>query len=326
MRVRPAVGDMSNGKGAALVDGMRPARINRRWLGRGAVTVGVAALLLWALIPAARGVALIANGSGRGTPDTRAAGIPVITVHFTASDGVKLAGWLAIASTYAPTVILVHGFKSNRLAMLPWARYLYAAGYNTLLYDSRGCGASSGWTIGVGATEPADVIGAVRYLEGLTNLHNKHFAALGVSLGAGDVILAAAREPALRAVIADSPWADERPQLDRMSSMKVGALDLPLLPYEPALVNTLIGGSLADAKPAAAVGKIAPRALMIITSADDANTTTAPADQQRINDAAGQPSVQWIAPSGGHAGALAAHPAEYQTRTLAFLAQYLGQP
>ncbi len=309
------------------MDGGKPARINRRWLARGILGLAAALLLLWALLPAARGVSLLANRSGRGMPATaRAAGMPVREVHFRASDGVALAGWLAIASPDAPTVILVHGFKGNRLSMLPWARYLYAAGYNVLLYDSRGCGASAGWAIGVGASEPADVIGATSYLQTLPDLRDKRFAALGVSLGAGDVILAAARDPSLAAVIADSPWADEQPQLDRMGALPIGPLAIPLLPYEPALVDTLVGARLADARPAAAASGIAPRALMLITSADDANTTTAPADQQRIFAAAGQPRVHWIAPSGGHAGAFYAHTADYEARTLAFLAQYLGAP
>ncbi len=302
-------------------------RIHRRWLVRGVLALGVALALLWALIPAARGVSLVANHAGRGAPaDTRLAGIPVREVHFAASDGVALAGWLAIASSDAPTVILVHGFKSNRLSMLPWARYLFAAGYNVLLYDSRGCGESAGWGIGVGATEPNDVIGAARYLQTLPDVRNTHVAVLGVSLGAGDAILAAARDSAIQTVIADSPWADEQPQLARMVSLPLGPLTVPLLSYEPALVDALVGARLEDARPAEVASSIAPRALMLITSADDENTTTAPSDQQRIYLTAGQPRVHWIAPSGGHAGALYAHAAEYQARTLAFLAQYLGAP
>jgi pimeloyl-ACP methyl ester carboxylesterase len=195
-----------------------------------------------------------------------------------------------------------------------------------LLYDSRGCGASDGWGIGVGATEPDDITGAVRYLQGLPGLTSKRFGALGVSLGAGDVILAAAREPALLAVIADSPWADERPQLDRMGSLPLGPLAVPALPYEAALVDRLTGARLEDASPASAAARIAPRALLIITSANDANATTTPADQARIFAATAQPKLQWIAPSGGHAGAYFAHTSEYQQRTISFLAQYVGLP
>ncbi len=302
--------------------------IRRRWLVRTAFSLVALLALVWALIPALRAVTLVANTSGRGAePDPRTAGsLPVSTVHFTATDGVALSGWLAIASPDAPTVILVHGFKGTGRSMLPWAHYLFNAGYNVLLYDSRGCGASAGWGIGVGATEPNDILGATRYLRSRPDLHNKRFAALGASLGAGDVLLAAARDPSLVAVIADSPWADERPQLDRTATLSAGRLTIPLLPCGPALVDALVGARLEDARPVAAAASITPRALMIITSADDHNTTTAPADQQRIYDAAGSPRFHWIAPSGGHASALYANTAQYQARTLAFLALYLGVP
>lgn len=70
------------------------------------------------------------------------------------------------AAPDAPTIILVHGFKATRVLMLPWARFLYAANFNLLLYDSRGCGASAGWRIGVGASEPDDIVGATRFLLG----------------------------------------------------------------------------------------------------------------------------------------------------------------
>jgi hypothetical protein len=64
----------------------------------------------------------------------------------------------------------------------------------------------------------------------------------------------------------------------------------------------------------------------LIHSADDANTTTPLSGERALFAAAGQPKQEWIAPSGGHAGALAAHPAEYQQRVLAFFAAYLGAP
>jgi uncharacterized protein len=283
-------------------------------------------LLAWATAPAVRAVTLVGTRSVRPAPDAATAGIPVRDVRFTASDGVQLAGWLALRSSDAPTIILVHGFKGSRSGMLPYARYLYAAGYNVLLYDSRGCGQSDGWKIGLGATETDDLIGAARYLAALPDLKVKRFGALGVSLGAGTVLLAAAREPSLAAVVADSAWADEQPQLDRMGSVPVGPLAVPVLHYEAALVNALIGADLSATRPLAVVGAIAPRAVMFIHSADDTNATTPLSREQALYAAAGNPKTEWIAPSGGHAGALAAHPDEYQRRTLNFFRAYLGTP
>ncbi|WIG58018.1 MAG: Hydrolase, alpha/beta fold family [Ktedonobacterales bacterium] len=300
----------------------------RRWFARWgwrrvALVAGLLMLFAWALAPAARGVTLVANRSGRGAPDPHSVGMPVREVHFAASDGVRLAGWLAMASPNAPSVILVHGFKGRRADMLPWARFLYAAGYNVLLYDSRGCGESDGWGIGLGATEPDDVIGAVRYLESLPDLRDKRFGVLGVSLGAGDALLAAAREPAIAAVVADSAWTDQQPQISRMTTLPFGPVTMPALPYEPALVDALIGARLEDARPLAVIGQISPRAVLLIASADDTNALTPLAGEQKLFAAAGNPKAQWIAPSGGHAGALAAHSAEYEQHVLAFFAQYL---
>ena len=281
-------------------------------------------VLLWAVAPAVRGVSLIATPLQRPTPNASQAGIPVTEVHFTAADGVRLAGWFALASPSAPTIILVHGFKGSRVEMLPWARFLYAAGDNVLLYDSRGCGQSQGWSIALGAREPDDVIGAVRYLASRPDLAVKRFGALGVSLGAGIVLLAAAREPRLAAVIADSAWADEQPQLARMSSVPVGPIAVPVLPYEPSLVDALIGARLESTSPLAAIARIAPRPVLLIHSADDHNTTTPLAGERALFAAAGQPKAEWIAPSGGHVGALFAHQADYERRVLAFFSAALA--
>jgi pimeloyl-ACP methyl ester carboxylesterase len=268
----------------------------------------------------------VGNWSHRGAPDAMLAGLPVQSVAFVAADGVRLAGWFALASPAAPTVVLAHGFKGSRMDMLPWARFLFGAGYNVLLYDSRGCGQSAGWGIALGAREADDIIGAVRYVRGRADLASHVVGALGVSLGAGDVLLAAARTPGLTAVVADSAWTDERPQIDRMGAIPVGALALPVPPYEPALVDALIGARLEATQPLRVIARIAPRAVLLIHSADDGNATTPLAGERALFVAAGMPKAQWIAPSGGHAGALRAHPAEYQRTVLAFFAAYLGAP
>jgi len=279
-------------------------------------------LLGWALIPALRAFTLVANNSDRSAP-ALPGDLPVQEVHFQASDGIHLAGWLVVASPNAPTIILVHGYKQTRTYMLPWARFLFAAGYNVLLYDSRGCGESEGWGITLGTREPDDVVGAVQYLQQRTDLHMKRFGALGISLGAGVVLLAAAREPALVATVADSAWADASLQINRMGSLDHPPLSLPLLPYGPALVNALIGANLANTRPLAVIGQISPRAVMLIHSADDQNATTPLSGEHLLYAAAGQPKEQWIAPSGGHIGALRVHTQEYEQRVLAFFASYL---
>ncbi|GCE29134.1 alpha/beta hydrolase [Dictyobacter alpinus] len=275
-------------------------------------------IVIWAFIPAIRSFTLVANSNRSHQTQTDPAGLPVKNVQFTATDGIKLSGWLAIANPQAPTIILVHGFKGNRTEMIPAARILYTGGYNVLLYDSRGCGASEGWEITLGAREPLDVLGAVKYLKGRSDLSNKHFGLVGNSLGSGIVLMAAAREPSILATVADSVWVDSQAQTNRMGSLNIGPLTLPLLPYEPALVDQLIGGQLTATRPIDAIHQLSPRAVLLIQSADDQNTTTPPSGEHQLFAAAGEPKQEWIVPTGGHTGAVRAHHDEYAQRVLAF--------
>ena len=292
---------------------MRPRRI---------LVVATAVLIVvWALAPAARGALLIARRAS--IPDLQemvsGLGLPAEGVTFTATDGVRLFGTYFDVRSPRGSVVLVHGFKTYRTEMFDRVRFLHDAGYAVLAYDGRGCGASEG-TFGVGATEERDIIGAVSYLRGRGGPAAPNIAVLGISLGAGDALLAAAADERIGAVVADSAWADERVQVDRMTSIPVGPLALPVLPYELSLVDALVGGRLEDARPRDVVSRIAPRPILLIHSVDDDNATTPIRDADAIFASAGQPKDYWRVPAGGHAGAYRAARSDYERRVLAFLA------
>ena len=287
--------------------------VTGRWL---AVAALLLVALVWIAIPVARAVALVANVP-RPSGVAAMTGLDLETVRFESADGVRLEGSLAFAGPGAPVVVLVHGFKSDRAEMLAYATFLRAAGYSVLLFDRRGCGASEGWGIGLGATEDRDVVGAVRFAR--SRLGGVRVGVLGISLGAGIAIRTAAREPAIAAVVADSPWADEDFQLDRLATLR----GVPLPPIGEGLVDVLAGTRVRDARPVDDIAMIAPRAVLLIRSADDDNATTSADAEARLFSAAREPKAEWIAPSGGHVGSLGAHPEEYERRVLEFLARYL---
>ncbi len=277
----------------------------------------------WALAPAMRGgLLLMRRSSVPARAEILAPLGPAADVTFTASDGVRLSGTYLDAPTARGVVVLVHGFKTYRQEMTDHAQFIRDAGYSVLLYDSRGCGASDG-VFGVGATEDRDIVGAVSYVRSRRGAGSDHIAVLGISLGAGDALLAAAKDDRIQAVIADSSWADERVQLARMGSVPVGPISIPVLPYEAALVDWLAGGRLEDARPIDVVDRIAPRSLLLIHSMDDGNATTPFADAEQLFSRARQPKDFWRVTSGGHVGAVHTHPDEYRARVIAFLAASL---
>jgi len=286
---------------------------------RTAVAALAIVVLAWALAPAVRGILLVRRTSSGPSSVAEVANLPAKSVRFTASDGIPLAGsYVAIPGSPTGIFIVVHGFKTDRREMTDLAAMLVREGFSVLLFDSRGTGESSG-VFGVGATEDRDIVGAVDFLRSSAEPGSEHIFVLGISLGAGDALLATAEDDRIQGVIADSPWADERVQLARMTSIPLGPVAIPVLPYEPALVDWLIDGRLEDARPRDVIARIAPRWVQLIRSADDDNATTSLADAEALLAAGGGRTDLWIAPSGGYAGAYRAHPEDYRIKVREYL-------
>jgi len=279
----------------------------------------VLVILAWVLLPVARGYSLVsANHSEPSVPTD----LGVADVTFESTDGTPIHAWLAPAKVGAPAVVLIHGFKTSRAEMLPWARFLHDAGYNALLLDLRGAGRSGGGTIGLGATEPRDIVAAVQTAG--EAFRTDRVAVLGISLGAGAAILAAADDPRIAAVVADSAWTDQDFQLARLGYIDAGPFRLPLPPLGLVAVNAMVGADVTRARPLEAIAHIAPRPILLIHSADDDNATTPLEGARRLFAAAGEPKELWVAPHGGHVGAINAFPDEYRARVVAFFRQALG--
>jgi pimeloyl-ACP methyl ester carboxylesterase len=286
-----------------------------------AAMVVLVVVLMWLIAPVARAYQLVA---GRSSDPTAPRDLQVEDLRFKPGpDGespdanLELAGWTIHSVHGAPAVVLVHGFKSSREEMLPWARFLHDAGYNVLLFDTRACGRSGGAAVGLGATEPRDISLAVELAR--DQFGTTRVAVLGISLGAGAAILAAANDPRISAVVADSAWTDQDLQLSRLSFLPLGPLRVPLPPYGIAAVNAIVGADVTKARPVDRVARIAPRPILLIHSADDDNATTPVEGARQLLAAAGEPKELWIAPRGGHVGAINAFPDEYRARVLAFL-------
>jgi pimeloyl-ACP methyl ester carboxylesterase len=278
----------------------------------------IVALVAWLLVPLARAVSLVSpHPSDLAAPADLAVDDLRISADAEARGTVPLAAWSLHVTHGDPAVVLVHGFKTSRAEMLPWARFLHDGGFNVLLFDTRGCGRSGGATVGLGATEPRDISLAVEAAQ--AEFGTTRIAVLGVSLGAGAAILAAAADPRIAAVVADSAWTSQDFTLSRLDTLPLGPIRLPLVPYSGALVNALVGADVHAARPIDAIARVSPRPVLLIHSADDENATTTPDGARRLYEAAAAPKDLWMAPRGGHAGAINAVPDEYRSRVLGFL-------
>jgi alpha-beta hydrolase superfamily lysophospholipase len=106
-----------------------------------------------------------------------------------------------------PGIVVVHGWESNRGRTFAHVRYLHAAGFHCLVFDVRGHGDSPSETLPINVPEFADdTIAAVRWLAARPEV--SAVGVLGHSMGAAGAIVAASREPAIKAVVSMSAPAD----------------------------------------------------------------------------------------------------------------------
>lgn len=253
-------------------------------------------------------------------------GLAYESVEFSSTDGVPLRGWFLPAENASRTIVFAHGFQSNRLQpsvpALELARSFVQAGFNVLLFDLRNSGESGGDATTLGYHETKDVHGAVRWLKRERPAQARRVGAIGFSMGAVTAILAAAGEPAIEAVVADSPFSDLRSYLNANMPLWTGLPDIPFTWMIMTLMPPLIDVDVDAVSPRTVMPRLSQPVLLIHAEGDD----VIPPGESRILAAAGRPdrTQLWITPGTKHVGAREANPAAYDARVIAFFREALG--
>jgi dipeptidyl aminopeptidase/acylaminoacyl peptidase len=104
-----------------------------------------------------------------------------------------------------PAAILLHGMAAGRKIMRPAAQELAVRGIAALIYDLRGHGDSGGVYAGQGAE---DVRKSIHWLAAQPFVMADRIGLVGHSLGGRLVLIAAAQEPCVAAVVALAPAPD----------------------------------------------------------------------------------------------------------------------
>jgi uncharacterized protein len=256
-------------------------------------------------------------------------------VAFTSrDDGIQLRGWLVPGIgphgklTLERTILAVHGAWQNRTDPAQGLNELVCAlaraGYAVLAFDMRGHGESDPAPFTLGDTERRDVLGALDYLR-----HNvlpypqlerpQWIGAWGISVGAHAVLYAAADDPGIQAVVADSAYSDMSATLAR---------ELPRQSRLPGFftrgtlfaARTMYGVDGYTIRPAEVVARIAPRPVLFIQGgADSMNPLSS---LTILSQAAAQgPDAHvstWEVPNADHAQGFHHDEREYVSRVAAF--------
>jgi uncharacterized protein len=236
-------------------------------------------------------------------------------LSFHSSTGINLVGrWFR--GTNRSTIVLANGYGDTQDQMLSIADFLHRAGFNVLTYNMRSRAGSGGEYVTLGVYEQNDLISALDYLCTLSDVDPQRLGALGVSMGGAVVILAAARDKRIKAVVDDCGFSDA-PSVIAASFEHF--IHLPSFPFAPVTIwiaDERAGIDVDSVRPMDVIARISPRPIFIIHGLDD---FTVPVENSKQNFAhAREPKQLWLVPGAKHGKAHSVAKAEYERRVTAF--------
>jgi dipeptidyl aminopeptidase/acylaminoacyl peptidase len=240
---------------------------------------------------------------------------------------VTLKGWYIPVAEGEPTIIIVHGVDSNRasqgVGILDIARGLADKGLNLLLFDLRAHGESGGEKMSGGYFEQQDLLGAFDFLVE-RGIPPDQIGVLGFSLGGAVALLAAGQEPDLRAVVADSPFADISDLIVSETRERTDFPDWMVPALVPGMVTAgrlLYGIDINAIAPVKVVPRLDFPILLIHGLEDD---RVPPSHSQRLKAASRHPDTElWLVPGAEHTRNFKAQPEEYIARVAGYFLRLL---
>ena len=240
--------------------------------------------------------------------------------ELTTADGVTFGVWFFRQPGSPQTIVISGGHKQHRQDLLGAATALWRKGFNVLLYASRGTAGADRRHVTMGAREVNELQATIAYAQ--RRVKDARIGLLGYSMGAVVSMLAAAGEPAVEALVLDSPYSDIRLLLQenvRRHALLPGG---PVVWLAAVLLRLRTGVRLWDSSPIGVLGALEPRPLFFIHGGADAVTSVQ--HSRRLYDAYRGPREIWIVQGAQHTGAYFADRQLYVERVAGFFARHLG--
>jgi dipeptidyl aminopeptidase/acylaminoacyl peptidase len=238
-------------------------------------------------------------------------------VSFKTGDGLTLKGWYSKVSDSSKVIILLHGYKANRLEMIPKAELFRNMGYDVLLYDARGCGESEGDMVSLGYYEKEDLIAAVNFLNGMGK---NDIAVYGFSQGGATAILASEDLTGVRCIISEVTFDNLENAIDNRFRKYL---------FIPGYLGTFFMREEAEKKLGISIDEIQPIdkiknikvPIFIIGGEDDSRTVLK--NTMDLFNAANEPKELWISPDSEHENIYEKNPLMFESKIKEFLKKYL---
>lgn len=191
-------------------------------------------------------------------------------VSFETSDSITIKGWFFPKENSNKCIVLLHGFKANRMEPLPRVQMFLDNGFNVLIYDARGHGESEPALNSVGFYEQEDLAAALKFVE------NKNITEIycdGISQGGATIIYALSNGKLknVKGIILESVYNDMHTAIDNRFK------EYTLLPADVAgffmikFAEDRLGVSVNQMKPCESIKEI-DIPVLVMSGSEDSRT------------------------------------------------------
>ena len=247
-------------------------------------------------------------------------GIPFEEVTVTSEDGLTLHGWY-IPTQNGATVMVQHGYTSDRTAGLEEADILYRNGYGVLVTSVRTHDLNEGELITFGLLEMQDMDAWYQFLLVQDEFDNDKLGIIGNSMGGSIVIQYAAQNESIGVIVANSPFSSLD---DTISTSVTYFTGLPPFPFAPMIAfwaEQEMGFQTSEINATLWVAELSPRPILLMQGGQDVVVSVT--SGETLYEAAGEPKELWYEPELGHTDFDRDMPEEYERRVIALLDAYL---
>ena len=233
-------------------------------------------------------------------------------VTFHTNDGLRLKGWF-IPSKGNNTVIVMHGYPTNKADVLPFSMFLLKK-YNVFLFDFRSFGESEGSYTTAGYKEINDLNAAVKYLSARED--SKNIGALGFSLGGAVALMS--KNDKVKAIVVDSTYSNLNNVIESMYG-HFYFFKYPFVYLTRLYSKLFFGIDPKDVSPANGI-KNTDKPVLIIHAEKD---TQIPVKEAYILHDANKNNELWIVENADHGETYTLNRKEYEKRVFEFFERHL---
>ncbi|WP_283679455.1 alpha/beta hydrolase [Lentilactobacillus sp. Marseille-Q4993] len=232
------------------------------------------------------------------------------------------ANYIAADKKTNKTVLIAHGFMSNKDKMFSYAYMFHNLGYNVLLPDARGHGKSQGNYIGFGWPERLDYKKWINQVIE-KNGQNSEIVVFGVSMGGATTMMTSGVKglpDQVKAFVEDCGYTNADAEISYQAKELYNMPRWPLVPIVSMITQVKDGYNFKEASSINQLKKNHKPMLFIHGSKDKFVPTKM---VYSLYDATKGPKELWLSKGAAHAQSFQKHPKEYTRKVKNFLAKYV---